>query len=121
MSLYLPPLILSVVGLGGGLPQLWNLRADNRAKRYFAAATILFCAIFSANLVFVALTYAPETEGGSAANGAIMALSGVSGLGVWTAGLMWGGPVTRADRLSWIGGASAIGLFILAAITGVVQ
>ncbi len=118
---FAPAIVLSMLGLGGGLPQLWNLRSPAPRKRLAAAATAVFCGIFTVDMIYVAFTLPASGTNEGGISGIAMVLSALAALGSWTAGLLWAGPATNADRASWLGAAGAVALFILAAFAGIIQ
>ena len=86
------------------------------AKRLAARAVVIFCSSFLFGWILAAGHFVPEYVAGPT-----IFLSAIIAFASWSAGMVWGGPATRADKLTFLFAGSAILLLLCLAVTGVLD
>ena len=109
-------ILVNAIAVGAAGPQIANLKHPIRAKRLAARAVVIFCSSFLFGWILAAGHFVPEYVAGPT-----IFLSAIIAFASWSAGMVWGGPATRADKLTFLFAGSAILLLLCLAVTGVLD
>lgn len=106
-------ILVNAIAVGAAGPQLGNLKHPIRAKRLAARAVVIFCSTFIFGWILAAGHFVPEYVAGPT-----ILLSAIIAFASWSAGIVWGGPATRADKQTFLFAGTAILLLLSLAVTG---
>lgn len=105
--------LVNAIAVGAAAPQTGNLKSPVRVKRISARLVVVFCATYVLGWSFSAGHLIPEYVAGPT-----IFLSAVTAFAAWSAGMVWGGPATRFDRLTFLCAGTAILLLLSVAVLG---
>lgn len=105
--------LANAIAVGAAAPQIGNFKSPVRAKRFAARFVVAFCATYVLGWSLSAGHLIPEYVAGP-----MIMFSALTAFASWSAGMVWGGPATRADKLTFLFAGSAILLLLCLAVTG---
>lgn len=105
--------LANAIAVGAAAPQIGNFKSPVRAKRIAARFVVVFCATYILGWSFSAGHLIPEYVAGP-----MIMFSALAAFASWSAGMVWGGPATRFDRLTFLFAGTAILLLIGLAALG---
>ena len=105
--------LVNCIAIGAAVPQTRNLKHPIRAKRLAARGVVIFCSTFIFGWILAAGHFVPEYVAGPT-----IFLSAITAFASWSAGIVWGGPATRADKQTFLFAGTAILLLLCLAVTG---
>jgi len=105
--------LANAIALGAAIPQIGNLKNPNRAKSFAAVMVIVFCSTYAFGWILAAGHFVPEYVAGP-----MIMFSALIAFASWSAGMVWGGPATRYDKLTFLCAGTAILLLLCLAALG---